>query len=232
LRLNKYIAESGVCSRRKADELIFAGQVKVDDKTVDTPGFLVSEGTVVKVSGKTIKPAAKKVRLAFNKPTSVLCTMQDERGRTTLSDYLQERPVGERLFPVGRLDFDSCGLVLLTNDGDYANHILHPKEKLWKEYEVTATGTVSLQERKHLAEGVLILNKKTGRKYKTAPAEVEILRHHGSVTDLRIRLTEGKNRQIRRMLESLGHRVINLRRVAIGDIRLGRLKEGTYRKLS
>jgi len=223
MRLNKYIAAAGICSRRKADELISSGEVRINGKTVMTPGVDVDDKMTVTVGGKTIAPATKKVYLALNKPPGYVTTTKDEHDRPTVMELVAD--VGERVFPVGRLDYDTTGLIILTNDGDFANSMAHPSREIQKTYRVQAEGVLSKERISKLRKGIDIGG------YVTAPARVELIKQNPGNAIADIMIHEGKNRQVRKMFATVGNRVISLSRTAIGEIRLGGLKQGHYRKL-
>lgn len=224
MRLNKYIASAGICSRRKADELIAAGNVKINGAAMREMGYDVQEGDRVEVNGKPIKAEAKKVYVAVNKPWGYVTTMDDEKDRLTVADLVADIP--ERLFPVGRLDYNTTGLLLMTNDGDLTYRLTHPKHEVYKTYVAVVSGFLSDARVTMLRRGVDIGG------FITSPAKVRILRQNPRSTVVEISIREGKNRQVRKMFNSVGNRVQELQRVAIGDIRLGHMQEGHYRKLS
>lgn len=216
IRLNKYLSEAGVCSRREADRLTEAGLVTVDDQTA-VMGMKISPDAVVKVQGNAVKKEEEKVLLAFHKPAGVVCTAQ-KREKNNVIDYLG---YPKRIFPVGRLDKESTGLLLMTNDGELVNKIMRAGNYHEKEYLVTVNKPVTEEFCKKMASGVPILDTVTRK------CKVELI----GEKEFRIILTQGLNRQIRRMCEKLGYRVTALKRVRIMNIHLGRLKEGTYRKI-
>lgn len=224
MRLNKYIAQAGIASRRKADELTINGQVKINGKTMREPGYDVMPDDVVHVAGKVITNREALVYYALNKPPGYITTTADEKDRPTVLALL--RDVSERIFPVGRLDAATTGLLILTNDGDLAQHLAHPSQHVYKTYVAEVDGTVNLDELWTLRNGVAI----DGRT--TAPAIVRILEKKDHQTTLEIQIYEGRNRQVRKMCAAVNHPVRQLERTAIGDIHLGRLKQGHYRKLT
>ena len=224
MRINKYIASSGVCSRRKADELIANGNVKVNRQAVTEMGYDVKEGDIVEVNGKVIAPEEKKVYYLVNKPTKVVTTSSDDKDRMTVVDLLTD--VSERVYPVGRLDYNTSGLLIVTNDGDLAYKMTHPKHEVYKTYIAEVSGVLSSAKAAKLRKGVDIGG------FVTSPAKVKILRGNKSQTTVEISIREGKNRQIRKMFKAVGNPVLSLERIAIGDIKLGRLKLGGYRKLT
>jgi 23S rRNA pseudouridine2605 synthase len=228
MRINKYIAAAGIASRRKADELIKSGKVKINGEVLKEPGYDVTDSDTVEVLGQLISGIPKSVYYALNKPAGYVSTLSDEKGRPTVVELLTDVTV--RVFPVGRLDYDTSGLLLLTNDGKLAERMAHPKNKVWKTYMARINGILTKDQILKLRNGVVIeVNKKP---YKTAPARVTQLSCSAHESVLEIKISEGKNRQIRKMVEAVGFRVLELERTAIGDIRLGRTKPGSYRKLS
>lgn len=213
-RLNKFLAECGVASRRHADQLISEGAVLVNGKKVYELGTRVSPSDRITVNGKPVKTQGEKVYLVFNKPKHVVTTMNDPEGRPSISDYFQRLPV--RVFPVGRLDWDSEGMILLTNDGDFAQAVNHPKEEILKTYLVKVSGHPTDEQLLRLKQGVSI---PTGR---VAAKIVERARSKGSTEKdwIRIGITEGKNRQIRNMFAKIGFDVLKLQRIAIGQLKM------------
>ena len=237
MRLNKYIAQAGICSRRAADELTKEGKVKINGAVMKEPGYDVKPGDVVTVGTRTITTSEKLCYYALNKPVGYVCTAKDEKGRKTVVSLLAD--VEARVYPVGRLDYDTSGLLILTNDGELTNLIASPDSTIRKTYQARIAGRLSLDELWTLRNGIIIdlpVNTKDGRrtvrKYKTRPAEVRIISEKGDESLVEISISEGKNRQVRRMFEAAGHKVISLERIAIGDIKLGRTKPGTYRRLT
>ena len=231
-RINRYLARSGVASRRAADELITSGAVRVNGK-VATTGMVIDPATdTVTVDGRNVTPPAAHRYLMLNKPLGVITTSRDESSRRTVLDVIgDEGKLGHRLFPVGRLDGDSTGLLLLMDDGDLAFRLTHPRFKVGKEYEVVVVGRLASNELKALREGVELDD---GR---TAPAEVEVVRstrgsHDTGRAELRVVIHEGRHRQVRRMVQAVGHKVLALQRTGFGPLRLGRLKPGGWRVLS
>lgn len=224
MRINKYIASAGICSRRKADELIEAGQVKINGAVMKEPGYDVQENDVVTVQGKRITEQEPFVYYMLNKPRGFITSAKDEKGRATVLDLMTDCSV--RVFPVGRLDFDTSGLLIMTNDGALSQHLAHPGGMVWKTYLAEAAGNFSPSKAEALRRGVII----DGRK--TAPAQVSILKQKGDMSLVEIKICEGRNRQVRKMFASVGCKVIRLQRTQIGELRLGRLHEGDYRKLT
>lgn len=221
MRLVKYLAHAGVASRRAAETLIAAGRVSVDDQIVTDAARDVSESARVAVDGRPVGGAERRVTYALNKPVGVLSTAQDERGRATVLGLVPAQ--GLRLYPVGRLDADSSGLILLTNDGELANRLTHPSFEVPKTYRATLHGG-ALGERalRALREGVRLDDGPT------APA---LVRRTGE-REIELTIHEGRNRQVRRMCEAVGHPVAELRRVRFGPLALDGLREGEHRLLS
>lgn len=224
MRLNKYIASAGICSRRKADELIENGNVKINGAVVKEMGCQVEDGDVVEVNGKTLDTAGEKVYVAVNKPLGYITSMQDDQGRATVAELVADIP--QRLFPVGRLDYNTTGLLLMTNDGQLTYTLTHPKHEVYKTYRAKVAGVISDTRLAKLRKGVDIGG------FITSPAKVSLIKQMPRYAIVEISIREGKNRQVRKMFAAVGNKVQALQRVAIGDIRLGRLMEGHYRKLT
>lgn len=224
MRINKYIAASGIASRRKADELIKNGNVKVNGNALTEPGYEVSEGDLVEVNGTPVLPPEEKKYLLLNKPVGYITTVKDESGRPTVMDLMGE--VEGRVFPVGRLDVNTSGMLIMTNDGDFAYRVAHPKHQLGKTYLVKVRGVVSRGKLDRLRKGVDIGG------FMTSPAEVEVVKELPKHTVLEITIHEGKNRQVRKMCKAIGCPVEELERIAIGPVKIGRLATGGYRKLT
>lgn len=227
IRLNKYLAQSGVTSRRKADELIEQGSVLVNGKLVKSLGTKVDPATdTIKVNGKLIRPQVQTVTYAFNKPTQVLTTMSDPEGRPTVADYFAKEK--KRVFPVGRLDWDSEGLLIVTSDGDLAQKITHPSQEIPKTYLVKVRGRLTEEQLNKLVSGVSIIGGRAkALRAHRVPSRGKDENHWISIT-----ITEGRNRQIRNMIEKIGSDVLKLQRVSIGQLRLGNLKKGEFKLLS
>ena len=219
VRINKYLSEAGVCSRRGADRLIEEGRVSVNG-TLAFLGSVVNKEDEVRVDGNLVKAIAKKVLIAFNKPRGIVCTTADPKSKDmNIIEYIN---YPERIFPVGRLDKDSEGLILLSNDGDLSNKIMKARNFHEKEYEVEVDKPFDDDVLKRMSEGVPILDTIT-RKC--------TLKRTGK-TSFNIILTQGLNRQIRRMCEYFGYKVVSLKRIRIMNIKLGNLKSGTYRNIT
>ncbi len=225
MRLQKYLADCGVASRRKSEELIAQGRVRVNGEIVTQMGSVVEPGKdTITFDGKKVSPEKQKIYIVLNKPAGVVSTCSDDRGRTTVMEYVGD--IKERLFPVGRLDFTTEGLLLMTNDGRLANVLTHPKHNVEKKYLAVIDSQISDEEIKKLEEGVTIDG------YRTARAVFRVLNKGESRTEMLCVITEGKNRQLRRMFEAVGKNVVYLKRVGVGDIKLGNLKKGAYRRLT
>lgn len=224
MRLNKYIASAGICSRRKADELIENGNVKVNGAVVKTMGWQVEEDDVVEANGRVIETANKKIYVVVNKPLGYITSMQDEKDRDTVADLVADIP--QRLFPVGRLDYNTTGLLIMTNDGELTQTLTHPRHEVYKTYVAKVAGVISDSRLAKLRKGVDIGG------FVTSPAKVRLVRQMPRHAVVEISIREGKNRQVRKMFAAVGNKVQELHRTAIGEIRLGRLKEGHYRKLT
>ena len=224
MRLNKFLSSSGVASRRKCDELILEGKVEVNGKVVNTLGIKIDEKKdKVKVGGKVINLPSSFVYIKLNKPKGYACTASDEKGRKTIYDLVE---CEERLFSIGRLDYDTEGLIILTNDGNFANQVAHPRYKMEKEYRVTVEGEIKESELAVMRKGVVVEGQRM------PAARVEWLSFENGFTKLSVIIDEGQNRQIRRMFEAIGHQIKLLKRVRIGEVRLGGLKRGEYRDLT
>lgn len=225
VRLQKLIAGAGLASRRKAETLIAAGRVTVNGKVVTELGTKVDPSKDhVKVDGKHLSQAQPFVYLLLNKPKNVMSTLDDPGGRTTVKDYL--RGVSVRVFPVGRLDFDSEGLMLLTNNGDLSQALLHPRYHVPKTYLIKVKGILTEEEIRQLERGVKLEDGMTG------PATVKKIKKAEMNSWLEITIGEGRKHQVRRMLESVGHPVIKLMRVKMGPLSLGDLASGEFRFLT
>lgn len=225
VRLQKLLAQSGVASRRKCEELMLVGEVEVDGEVVTRLGTKVDPRTaVIRVSGKRLPPASAHVYLVLNKPPGVVSTMSDPQGRPTLSDFVADRP--ERLFHVGRLDTDTEGLILLTNDGDFAQRLAHPSYEVAKTYVAEVAGRVDKGTVRTLLAGVTL---------EDGPVEVRRARVVSTTADrgiVELVIHEGRNRIVRRLLDHVGHPVQRLTRTAIGPVRTGSLKVGSLRELT
>lgn len=224
MRLQKYMASCGVASRRKAEEMIAAGLVTVNGAVVTEMGTQVEEGDAVCVEGKRICPESQKKYVMYHKPAGEVTTVSDPEGRACVLDHFRDFPV--RLYPVGRLDYDSEGLLLLTNDGALTERMLHPSHQVDKTYLARVSGEVTMDEVRLLRQGVLLDD------HKTSPAKVRVLKLETFATQMLVTIHEGRNRQVRRMFEAVGHQVLQLRRVRFGPLELGDLKRGQWRELT
>ena len=225
MRLQKYLALSGVASRRNAEKMILEGRISVNHRTVTEMGFLVNENCdLVEADGNPVSIQNEKHYIAYNKPVGEVTTVSDPEGRATVMDKFRDFPV--RLYPVGRLDYDSEGLLLLTNDGDMMNHVLHPSREVSKVYLAKVSNQVTDDEIRMLRRGVAVDGKLT------SPASVRLIRRETFDTVLLISIHEGRNRQVRKMVQAIGHQVVSLKRVEFGPVALGNLPSGKWRRLT
>ena len=225
IRLQKYLAECGIASRRKAERLINQGEVSVDGQTITEMGYkLDPEQQEVRFRGTLVTPKKTPTYILLNKPKGYVTTMSDPQGRPIVTSLLKD--VKARVFPVGRLDIDTEGALLLTDDGELAHKILHPRHESTKTYEVLVEGLVRQKNIRKLEQGIEIDGKKTW------PATVSKVKKQGAAYRLVITIHEGRKRQIRKMFRAIGHPVINLKRIAYGKLELGSLKSGAYRILT
>ena len=223
-RLQRYLARSGVASRRACEQLIVEGRVRVNGSPVRELGTSVdADHDRVEVDRRAVRPATVRTYVALNKPSGVVSTASDPQGRPTVVDLVEQ---SSRIYPVGRLDTDSEGLLLLTDDGDLAMRLTHPRYGVDKEYRILVRGQVDAATLATLSKGVVL----DGRP--TAPARFEVAEREAAGTWLRVTIHEGRNRQIRRMAEAVGLEVVRLVRVRIGPLRLGRLSSGAWRSLT
>lgn len=218
-RLNKYLASNGICSRRSADEIIKQGKVKVNGNIVQTLGTKVNDTDIVEVDNMIVKTVKARIYIALNKPVGYVTTANEQFGRPCVTDIVN---VGERIYPVGRLDMYSEGLILLTNDGEFVNRVIHPSHHISKTYEVLLNKEIMDKDISTLITGVDIGGYVT--------KEAKVIRLSNDL--IQITIFEGKNRQIRKMCEMLGYKVKRLRRIKIGKLELGSLKCGKYKILS
>ncbi len=226
VRLQKMLADCGVASRRKAEELIVNGSVKVNGRIAKIGDKVDPYNDKVLVKGKRVTARAKNRHyyIMLHKPRGYITTMNDELGRKCVAQLVKDIPA--RLYPVGRLDRESEGLVLMTNDGEFANRVMHPAKHVYKVYRVTVRPKITPEQVDEMCNGIVIDGKKT------APCEVHVVKREEGRCVLEIILREGRNRQIRKMCEQLGIEVARLKRIAIGQVKLGMLKQGMYRELS
>lgn len=224
-RLQKILSQAGIASRREAESLITAGRVAVNGAVVDQLGAKADPSKdVITFDGKPVKPASRKLYVLLYKPSGYMTTMKDPEGRPIVTDLL--KGVGERVFPVGRLDYNTEGLLLLTNDGAWANSLAHPRHEVEKEYLVRVQGEVSPAQVGHLSSGVEL------EEARTAPCTVRIVQESEKNSWLSITIHEGRYRQVRRMCEAVGLSVVRLKRVRYGFLELEDLKPGEYRLLT
>lgn len=223
-RLQKIIAAAGICSRRAAEDLILAGKVQVNDRVVRKLGTRADPGRdEIRVDGRLITTEVEKVYLMLNKPAGYVTTLKDPEGRPIVTDLLRE--IGQRVFPAGRLDYDSEGLLILTNDGDFAERIQHPRYEVPRTYLAKIRGRVTRKEIQSLINGIEL---------EDGPFTVDGIqeeKYNEKSQWLRVSISEGRNRIIRRAMEALGHPVARLIRVSVGNLELGNLKPGEYRQL-
>lgn len=224
-RLQKYLARCGVASRRKCEEFILQGKVEVNGKKVTELGSKVEQGDVVKYNGRIVTPDEEKVYILLNKPIGYVTTVKDQFKRDTVLDLVK---INKRIVPVGRLDMYTSGALILTNDGEFVNKLTHPKNEIEKTYNATITGIITKDEIKILENGV-----KIDEDYITKPAKVKILKidEEKNLSRIQIVIHEGKNRQVRKMCEAIGKKVVALHRSKIGNIDVKDLKIGTWRYL-
>jgi len=224
-RLQKVLAKAGIASRRRAEELIRQGKVRVDGRVVTEMGTRVDPETQnIECNGIPLISEEKKVYILLHKPVGYLSTVDDPQGRPIVTDLLGG--VKERVYPVGRLDLDTEGALLLTNDGELAQKVLHPSHEVNKTYEAEVMGRPDKKKLADLAGGVMLEGRKTW------PAEIEIVKIASQSTTVRITIHEGRKRQVRKMFDVIGHPVLKLKRIAYGKLRLGNLAVGKYRFLS
>ncbi len=225
IRLQKFLAEAQVASRRKSEEIILQGRVSVNGNVVDTLGVKVDdEKDIVCVDGKEVKKAQKMVYIMLNKPVGCVTTVSDQFNRKTVMDYISD--VKERVYPVGRLDYDTSGLLLITNDGELTNKLTHPKHNINKNYIAVVKGKPKESDMDRFRTGLVIDG------HRTAPAMINIVESDDKFSTLDITIHEGRNRQVRKMCDAIHTPVIKLKRVAVGDVKLGDLKVGEYRFLT
>ena len=223
-RLQKILAQAGIASRRKAEELIRAGKVRVDGMVVTEMGVRVDPATQkIECNGRPVFSLEKKVYILLHKPAGYLSTVRDPQGRPIVSDLLPN--IKERIYPVGRLDLDTEGALLLTNDGELAQAVLHPSREVKKTYVAKIKGRPGSKKLAALSRGIELDGKKTW------PAEITVLTSEKQTTTIQIIIHEGRKRQVRKMFEAVGHPVLQLKRIAYGQLALGELKPGKYRFL-
>lgn len=224
IRLQKFLADNGICSRRKAEEHIKLGDVKINGKIVTELGIKVDlKKDKVYFKDTLVKIQQNKVYIMLNKPEGCITTAKEQFGRKTVFDYVN---IKERVVPVGRLDYDTSGLLILTNDGDLTYKLTHPKHNVKKVYIAKVFGIPTKEKLTQFRNGIKIDD------YKTAPAKIEIINKEIKFSTLKITISEGKNRQVRKMCDAIGHKVVSLKRVAMERLTLGDLQTGKFRYLT
>jgi 23S rRNA pseudouridine2605 synthase len=231
-RLSRFLAHAGIASRRHAEELIASGRVQVNGVPVTAQGTRINpDSDTVLVDSKPVRTTSKHVYLLLHKPIGYVSTAHDPHGRPTVLDLLPPELRDVRVYPVGRLDIDTSGLLLLSNDGDFALHVTHPRYSMQKHYQALVQGCPSESSLQALRSSVTIIEDQ-GRSHKTASAQVHLIRKEGSDCWLSLTIHEGRKRQVRRMLAAIGHPVLELSRVGIGPLALGDLPVGKWRYLT
>ncbi len=231
MRINKFLAECGIASRRNCEAFVLEGRVKVNNKKIlNLATDIDPEFDQVSLDGKPVKPIGKHLYIMLNKPKGYVCTTSDELGRKTVLDFFKDKYPGKRLFPVGRLDYDTEGLLLLTTDGDLSNRLMHPSNEISKTYVAKIEGEISEAELNKLRSGVELDGVKT-KKCKVKVVGEERNGEEKVLTRIEVVISEGRNRQVRRMFESINRDVVFLKRTAIGEIKLGGLYRGNFREL-
>ncbi|MBC8590552.1 pseudouridine synthase [Wansuia hejianensis] len=224
MRLQKYMAKCGVASRRKSEEMIVQGLVRVNGNLITELGTTIDPlRDIVKVNDKIINLESDKIYIILNKPIGYVTTLKDEKDRKTVIDLIEG--VRERIYPIGRLDIDTTGLLLLTNDGDITNKITHPSNKVIKRYIAIVEGIPNKSELERFRRGIYIDDRKTSQ------AQINIVKRYVDDSILDIKIYEGRNRQVKKMCEAINHPVKKLKRVSIGEIELGGLNVGEWRYL-
>lgn len=225
MRINKYLAQCNISSRRKVEEFVLSGLISVNDVVVKKLSTQISPTDIVKFNGVIVKPSNIKIYYLLNKPSGYITTVKDEKNRHTVLDLIEKSP--ERIFPVGRLDCATEGMLILTNDGDFANKLIHPSKKINKVYEVIVNKQPSIEQFAMLEKGVNIGD------FVTSPSKISNKTKLDKGTyKFDITIHEGKNRQVRKMMESVGLEVVYLKRIKIGSLPLGNLPTGKYKKLT
>lgn len=222
-RLQKYLAQCGIASRRKCEEYILQGRVKVNDEVVTQLGFKIKDKDIVKFNNKVVRIEKNKVYIMLNKPLGYVTTLKDEQGRKTVKNLVKTK---ERVVPVGRLDMYTSGLLLLTNDGDFVYELTHPKHEVTKTYEVCIDGDITEEEIN------ILINPMNIDGYVTKGAKVNIIEKLKNKTKLTIQISEGRNRQVRKMIEQINHKIMYLKRIAIGNLKMENIPLGKWRFLS
>ena len=226
MRINKYLALCGLSSRRNSEIFVREGKVKINGRTVTDLSTDVKDTDIVTVNNERLLPTEEHIYIMLNKPKGYVCTTSDELGRKTVLQLLGSKYEGKRIFPIGRLDYDTEGLLLLTTDGDVANRIMHPKSEVPKTYVAKIEGEITEAELAKLRGGVILDEKKTKK------CKVRLKDFTDNISRVEVVITEGRNRQVRRMFDSINREVVFLKRVAIGELKLGGLYRGTSRELN
>ena len=224
-RLQKVIANSGYTSRRKAEELITNNHVKVNGEVVNTLGIKVDEKDIIEIDGEVLKTDTLKEYYLLNKPREVICSVSDDKGRKTVIDLIK---TNTRIYPVGRLDYDTTGLIILTNDGELANILMHPKHKIQKTYIAKIDGILNEEDFKQIRKGIKI----DERILKVDHMKVKEIDKQKNTSLVEVTIHEGRNHIVRKLFATLGYDVLKLSRIAYGSLTLGNLKSGEYRLLS
>lgn len=225
VRLQKFLAEAGIASRRKSEELILAGEISVNGNVVRELGVKINDKTdVVLYKGERVQPQSRKVYIMLHKPEGFVTTVKDQFGRASVADLVKD--IDERIFPVGRLDYNTSGLLIMTNDGSLTYKLTHPKYEVSKKYMVKIYGEPDAKALKKFRNGMYIDGKKT------KPAKIDITKKDERFSYAEITISEGRNRQIRKMCEEIKHPVASLKRIAVGELSLGDLPKGKYRPLT
>lgn len=224
-RLQKIISKTGFASRRKAEELISKGKVKVNGEVITEMGYKASYDDFIEVNGIPLNKTEDKVYFLLNKPRGVVTTTKDEKGRKTVVDLIK---TNKRIYPIGRLDYDTTGLILLTNDGELTNYLTHPRNKIEKVYVAKVEGIVTKEELKRLCNGVIIDGKKTGK----AKAKILKIDKKNNTSVVELIICEGRNHQVKNMFKTINHNVLKLKRESVAFLTLDGVKPGEYRELT
>ncbi len=225
MRINKFLAGAGLASRRKVEELIINGKIKVNGEVIINLAFDINENDKVEYNGKILSFFKENIYIMLNKPKCYISAVSDNRDRKTVIDLIKEKD--ERLFPVGRLDYNTEGLLLITNDGDFANNVMHPRNEIGKTYEVTTKEKLTHFHKAQIRTGILIDGVKTSPALVTSSLKINDVLYVTTIT-----IFEGKNREVRNMFKELHLKVYNLKRIKIGNLELGNLKIGSYKYLT
>ncbi len=223
MRLNKYLSQCGIASRRKTDQLIQMGKTKVNGKICLDPAYQINKGVLVTFNGESVSPIKEKIVIMLHKPIQVITSVGDSHGRRTVMDLISSKI---RVTPIGRLDRNTSGLLLLTNDGDLQYYLTHPKYMVAKDYQVSIQGVLNKRQQQALMKGISIGRKEVGR------AQVLSQTTENEESEIILRLRQGKKREIRRIFQRLHYRLLTLKRIRIGNLQLGDLAVGQYRRLS